>query len=100
LFASCFGPGGGGFARERSAGEWIAEALRSGIRAVLPGRVRRRDGRRHQAAAAGLVAASRLSALLFRRADRAVSTGDGEALTPRELQHSPCPTAPATKRIA
>ena len=71
-------------------GPWMAEALRSGVRAVLP-----RDAPASEmiaaieAAAAGLVALqpADLNALLpAPRADRALSGGAGEALTPRELE--------------
>ena len=68
-------------------GPWMAEALRSGVRAVLP-----RDAASNEmiaaieAAAAGLVALhpGDLTALL--PAPRPVSTETGEALTPRELE--------------
>jgi len=70
-------------------GPWMSDALRSGVRAILP-----RDAPASEmiaaieAAAAGLVALepSDLNALLpAPRADRVMSADAGEALTPREL---------------
>lgn len=68
---------------------WIGEALRAGVRAILP-----RDAAvgeivaALQAAAAGLIALhpADMNALLpASRSDRPIATAEGEALTPREL---------------
>jgi DNA-binding NarL/FixJ family response regulator len=71
-------------------GPWMAEALRSGVRAVLPRDVAANEMiAAIEAAAAGLVALhpADLQALLpAPRADRALPAGAGEALTPRELE--------------
>src|SRR5262245_36290757 len=68
-------------------GPWIAEALRSGIRAVLP-----RDATPNEliaaieAAASGLVALHPGDLITLLPAPRAVSAETGETLTPRELE--------------
>ena len=72
-------------------GPWIAEALRSGVRAVLPRDVAAGEMiAAIEAAAAGLVALhpADLHALLPAppRADRPLPADAGEALTPRELE--------------
>jgi two-component system, NarL family, response regulator YdfI len=72
-------------------GPWTVEALRSGVRAVLPRDVSASEMiAAIEAAAAGLTVfhSSDLHALLPAppRAERATSLGSGEALTPRELE--------------
>ena len=71
-------------------GPWMAEALRSGVRAILPRDVPASELiAAIEAAAAGLIALhpADLNALLPpRRAERALSMDTGEALTPRELE--------------
>jgi len=71
-------------------GPWMAEALRSGVRAILPRDVPATELiAAIEAAAAGLIALhpADLNALLPpRRAERALSMDTGEALTPRELE--------------
>ena len=69
------------------SGPWTIEALRSGVRAVLPRDVSAPEMiAAIEAAAAGLTVLhpSELQALL--PAQRATSTDSGEALTPRELE--------------
>ena len=72
------------------AGPWMTEALRSGVRAILPRDVAASEMiAAVEAAAAGLVALhpAGLNALLpARGADRAPPIDSGEALTPRELE--------------
>jgi NarL family two-component system response regulator YdfI len=69
------------------SGPWTIEALRSGVRAVLPRDVSASEMiAAIEAAAAGLTVLhpSDLQALL--PAQRAISTDSGDALTPRELE--------------
>jgi two-component system, NarL family, response regulator YdfI len=73
------------------AGPWIAEALRSGVRAVLPRDVPASEMiAAVEAAAAGLIALhpADLNTLLpaLPRVDRTPPMDSGEALTPRELE--------------
>jgi NarL family two-component system response regulator YdfI len=72
-------------------GPWMAEALRGGVRAILPRDVAASEMiAAIEAAAAGLVALhpADLNALLpaAPRSDRPASIDTGEALTPRELE--------------
>src|SRR5207237_10208141 len=76
------------------AGPWMAEALRSGVRAVLPRDVPASEMiAAVEAAAAGLIALhpADLNALLPAppRTDRAPPMDSGEALTPREVEVLP-----------